>query len=113
MNEGDVVLAPLPQADGQLKYRPAIVLRKMPPFGDLLICGVSTQLHLQVKAFDDLIQSGDSDFATSGLKADSLIRLGYLAVMPGGSISGRIGKISLSRHTQLPQRLCRHLQASS
>jgi len=31
MNEGEVVLTPLPQADGQVKNRPAIVLRTMPP----------------------------------------------------------------------------------
>jgi mRNA interferase MazF len=30
MNEGDVVLTPLPQADGQVKNRPAVVLRAMP-----------------------------------------------------------------------------------
>jgi hypothetical protein len=36
MTEGDVVLTPLPQADGQVKNRPAVVLRAMPPHGDLL-----------------------------------------------------------------------------
>ena len=40
MTDGDVVLVPLPQADGQVKNRPAIVLRAMPPHGDLLVCGV-------------------------------------------------------------------------
>lgn len=31
MKEGDVVLTPLPQADGQVKNRPAVVLRNVPP----------------------------------------------------------------------------------
>ena len=44
MTEGDVVLTPLPQADGQVKNRPAVVLRVMPPHGDLLVCGVSNFL---------------------------------------------------------------------
>ena len=44
MKEGDVVLVPLPQADHRVKNRPAIVLRTLPPHGDLLVCGVSTQL---------------------------------------------------------------------
>ncbi len=30
MNEGDVVLTPLPQADGQPKPRPCVALRRMP-----------------------------------------------------------------------------------
>jgi len=32
MKEGDVVIVPMPQADGMSKNRPAIVLREMPPF---------------------------------------------------------------------------------
>jgi hypothetical protein len=38
MNEGDVVLMPLPQADGRTKNRPCIALRRMPGFGDWLVC---------------------------------------------------------------------------
>ena len=41
MKEGDVILTPVPQADGKLKERPAIFLREMPPYRDLLVCGVS------------------------------------------------------------------------
>jgi mRNA interferase MazF len=37
MHEGDVGLTPLPQADGRIKPRPAILLRRMPPLGDWLI----------------------------------------------------------------------------
>ncbi|MGO8698948.1 MAG: hypothetical protein ACLQVY_14635 [Limisphaerales bacterium] len=33
MKEGDIVLTLLPQADGKGKYRPAVVLRRMPGFG--------------------------------------------------------------------------------
>ncbi len=73
MKEGDVVLAPLPQADGQVKNRPAIVLRTMPPFGDFLVCGVSTQLQQEVAGFDDPIGPNDPDFVATGLKAPSII----------------------------------------
>jgi mRNA interferase MazF len=48
MTEGDVALTPIPQVDGRTKPRPAILLRQTPPFGDWLICGVSTQLHQDV-----------------------------------------------------------------
>ncbi len=40
MNEGDIVLIALPQADGQFKNRPALLLRKVPPFGDWLLRGI-------------------------------------------------------------------------
>jgi mRNA interferase MazF len=45
MKEGDVVLATIPQADTRVKNRPAVILREMPPYGDLLVCGISTHLH--------------------------------------------------------------------
>ncbi len=48
MKEGDVVIVPMPQADGRIKGRPAIILREMPPFRDVLICGVSTLLRQAV-----------------------------------------------------------------
>lgn len=109
MNQGDVILTPVPQADGNLKNRPAIFLREMPPYRDVLVCGVSTQLHHEVKGFDEVIRSTDSDFISTGLKTDSLIRLGFLAVLPQKAIIGSIGTISAVRHRRLLKRLSNYL----
>ena len=109
MNQGDVVLTPVPQSDGIVKNRPAIILREMPPYGDMLVCGVSTQLHQEVKGFDEVVQLGDSDFSATGLKSTSLIRLGFLAVLPRSAIIGSIGKISSERHKRLLRRLSDYL----
>lgn len=109
MKEGDIVLASVPQANGAVKNRPAVVLREMPRFSDLLVCGVSTQLHQRVKDFDELISPSDTDFASSGLLAESIIRLGFLAVLPRKSIVGSIGSISKDRHERLLQRLSKYL----
>jgi hypothetical protein len=62
MQEADVVLTPLPQADGTIKNRPVILLRELPPYRDFLVCGISTQLHQQVPGFDDIISPSDADF---------------------------------------------------
>ena len=97
MKEGDVVLTPIPQADGRVKNRPAILLREMPSYGDMLVCGVRTQLHHYVHGFDELIFPADADFASSGLVAASLIRLSFLAVLPRTNIAGVIGSIPRSR----------------
>jgi len=110
MKEGDIVLALLPQTDGRGKYRPAVVLRRMPGFGDLLVCGVSTQLRQEVADFDEVIEPSHPDFKTSGLKAPSLIRLGFLAVLPASSFLGTIGSISGRRHQRLLARLSEYLQ---
>lgn len=82
IRESDVILTPLPQADGQIKNRPALLLRQLPPFNDWLVCGISTQLHQHVEGFDEIVAVDDSDFEASGLKAASIIRLGFLAVLP-------------------------------
>ena len=109
MNQGDVVLTSVPQADGNLKNRPAIFLREMPPYRDVLVCGVSTQLHQEVKGFDEVIRSTDSDFIATGLKTDSLIRLGFLAVLSRRDVIGSIGAISSVRHKRLLKRLSDYL----
>src|SRR5438128_5477196 len=110
MKEGGVVLTPLPQADGQVKNRPAILLREMRPFGDFLVCGVSTKLQHEIPGFDEPIRPGDTDFTTSGLKAPSLIRLGFLAVLPASNFLGTIGSIDQARHDRLLERLCAYLR---
>jgi mRNA interferase MazF len=73
MQEGDVVLTPVPQADGTMKNRPAIVLREMPVYRDVLVCGVSRQLHQYVPEFDEIISPTDADFAASGLVSPSIM----------------------------------------
>ena len=109
MKESDVVLTPISQANGVIKNRPVIVLREMPPHRDLLVCGVSTQLHQRVKDFDEIISPTDADFALSGLRSESLIRLGFLAVLTRGSIIGTIGSISSERHKRLLKTLSDYL----
>jgi mRNA interferase MazF len=54
MNEGDVVITPVRQADGRTKNRPAIILRVMPPFDDFLVCGISRQLHHLAPELDEI-----------------------------------------------------------
>ena len=113
MKEADLVIVPIPQANGLVKNRPAIILREMPPFGDVLVCGLSTQLRQAAKDFDEIIFKNDSDFPTSGLKEESLIRLGFLVVVPRTKIAGSIGSISSERQKRLLTRLSEYLMRRS
>ena len=110
MKEGDVVIVAMPQADGSVKNRPTIILREMPPFQDLLVCGVSSQLRQEVKGFDEVILTTASDFWSSGLIGNSLIRLGFLTVVPQKQIVGVIGSISSARHQELLRKLTNYLK---
>jgi mRNA interferase MazF len=105
VKEGDVLLAPLLQGDGAYKDRPVLFLKRMPPFQDFLVCGISTQIQQGVPDLDETISAADPDFRTSGLKTASLIRLGYLAVLPRSEFKGRIGSVSGERRRRLLTRL--------
>ena len=109
MKQADIVVAVFPQSDGSLKRRPALILREMPPFGDLLICGISTQMRQKVKDFDEIISTSDDDFKQTNLDHESLIRLGFLLVLPLNQIIGKIGSISTERHRRLLQNLSDYL----
>ncbi|MGE9266711.1 MAG: type II toxin-antitoxin system PemK/MazF family toxin [Verrucomicrobiales bacterium] len=113
MSPGWIILAAVQQSDGQLKRRPALVLKEMPPYGDLLICAISSQLRHEVTGFDELIRQSDPDFPESGLKVDSLIRLGLLATIPTSAVLGRLGNLSPVRHSTLLSRLAHELDPAS
>jgi len=109
MKEGEVVLTPIPQADGKIKHRPVIILRELPKYSDFLVCGISSKLSQYVKDFDEIITPADPDFSSSGLITASVIRLGFLAVLPHKRIAGAIGKISSKRYIRLLKTLSDYL----
>ena len=111
MKESDVILTPIPQADGQIKNRPTILLRFLLRYHDFLICGVSTQLKQYIPNFDEIIHLDDPDFTSSGLIAESVIRLSFLAVVPHRRILGSLGSISPERHRRLLHNLSSYLMA--
>jgi mRNA interferase MazF len=113
MNAGDIVLISLPQLGGgaAIKLRPALVLALLPgPYQNVLLCGISTQLQLIQASWDELIQAGDGDFASSGLHQESVVRLSYLYAPERTEITGSIGRIDPLRLTRLRTRLADHLR---
>jgi len=40
----------------------------LPPYGDWIVCAISTQLRQEVKGFDFIIDETNPDFMLSGLK---------------------------------------------
>lgn len=110
MDSGDLVLVDLIQSDGKRKRWPALLLKQMPPFNDWLLCGVSTQLHQEVKDFDILLDSREEYFPSTGLLKSSIIRLGFLAVLPSAQILGKIGEVPANIRNLALERLSHHLK---
>jgi mRNA interferase MazF len=101
MKPGDVLLTIMPQADGSQKARPVLLLCRVPPFDDFLVCGITTQLGNAVPGLDEIVSASDGDFKATGLKATSLIRTAYLALLPAARFNGRIGSVTEARHKRL------------
>ncbi|MBI4028676.1 MAG: CHASE domain-containing protein [Verrucomicrobia bacterium] len=102
-----IVLFRFPQTNqATAKLRPSLVLRRLPgPFDDWLICMISSQLEKQIPGFDEVITAKDTDFTTSGLKTDSVIRIARLAVAQRSVLLGAIGQIAPERLTRLKSKL--------
>src|SRR5438067_1522052 len=75
--------------------------------------GISRQARQRVHDFDEIISTSDADFGSSGLVDTSLIRLGFLALLPASEFLGDIGSISPERHRRLLRRLASYLQESA
>jgi mRNA interferase MazF len=106
---GKIVLTKLLQSDGQIKPRPALILKAMPPYGDFLVCGISSKLYQEATGFDEIISIEDQDFIESRLKQTSLIRLGWLETIPANTIKGITGTVSTQRLNRLVSRLSSYI----
>jgi mRNA interferase MazF len=93
---GQIVLFHFPQSNlEEGKLRPALLLGRLPgEYDDWLICMISSQIRHCVPGFDEVVQETDADFAGSGLKVSSVIRVGRLAVVEGEILLGAIGQIA-------------------
>lgn len=103
--EGKIILADIPQADGETKRRPVVVLRVLPPYGDLLVSGVSTRLYQAVEGYDEVLTPEPEN----GLRRPSLIRLFYLSLLTTQDVRGTIGRIPDALRRELIRRLTGYL----
>jgi mRNA interferase MazF len=110
--EGQVVLFKFPQTDQIAgKLRPALVVRQLPTqYDDWLICMISSQLDQKLPGLDEVLTMDDPDFADSGLKFPSVIRVCRLAVVNGDILIGKIGQIDNSRLVRIRQNLSQWIQ---
>ena len=107
IEEGDVVLFRLPQADlRDGKLRPALVIKRIPgEYEDWLICMISSRVYQYNEELDEIITPKDGDFQDSGLKTESVIRISRLAVVEKEVLIGKIGEISPERLRRIKDKL--------
>jgi mRNA interferase MazF len=103
---GSVILAELPTSTGAPKLRPVLILAEVPgPYGDLLVCGISTQVHLHIPDWDEHLRLGDADYVQSGLRYPSIIRLSYVGIVSPLQVQAVLGTVEVGRLKRLRSRL--------
>ena len=110
MKPGDIVLGEFPQRN-DFKVRPALILKLAPPYDDLVLCGITTQLQNSVAGLDELIQVSDADFRATGLRETSLVRVAYLITLMPEEVIGQLGQIAPERLARIQSNLARFLKA--
>jgi len=110
---GQIVLFRFPQTDLEHgKLRSALLVSRVPgPFDDWLVCMISSQTHQWIPELDEIILEKDADFAQSGLKVASVIRVGRLAVVEGKQLVGAIGEIDAMRLQRIKLNLANWLSS--
>jgi mRNA interferase MazF len=105
MTPGDVALAVLPQADGEGKARPVLLVGQLPGYGDWLVLGISSQIAKALEDWDVTIDPTTQEFSDTGLKTTSIVRLRFIATIPSSRIRGVIGALPGRSFDSITRRL--------
>src|SRR5438552_3842260 len=96
MTKGKVVLVPFPFDDlTASKVRPAVCLTD--PIGSrrhVIVAFISSQIPQTVEGTDVALDPGRNDFAATGLRVASVLRLHRLVTLTTGLILRQLGELS-------------------
>lgn len=115
MKRGTIVLAPFPFSDlTTAKRRPAVIVSSTDE-NDVIVAFITSQSKKATHPTDLIVETSHPDFAATGLKKDSAIRLRKLCTIEKSIIYGEIGEASqnLMREINLRLRIALQLDETS
>ncbi|WGV26436.1 type II toxin-antitoxin system PemK/MazF family toxin [Halotia branconii] len=102
LQKGDIVLVPFPFTDlRETKLRPGLVLWVDGNGNDVTLCFISSQNVTKIAPEEFILDTSDSDFATTGLRVISKVRVTRIVTVEQRLITRRIGKLAISQLQQL------------
>jgi mRNA interferase MazF len=106
--KGKVVLVPFPFDDlSATKVRPAVCLtHSISPYQHVLLAFITSRIPDQPLATDIVFDASHPDFASSGLRKPSTLRLHYLMTARTSLILRELGALSNKTQSDVAQRLC-------
>ncbi|MGI8468808.1 MAG: type II toxin-antitoxin system PemK/MazF family toxin [Pyrinomonadaceae bacterium] len=102
-----VVLVPFPFDDlSANKIRPAVCLTdEIQPYGHIVLAFITSKVSANPSATDFVVDSQDTDFAQTGLKVSSTIRLHRLTTISRTIIQRELGELSKNQQTEIENQL--------
>jgi mRNA interferase MazF len=102
-----IVLVPFPFDDlTATKVRPAVCLTdEIKPHSHIVLAFIMSRVSASASPTDFVIDKSDADFATTGLKVSSTIRLHRLMTVTKSIVLGELGELSLTQRTEIENRL--------
>ena len=100
LSKGDIVLTQFPFTDlSQTKLRPAVILWVDSAKNEITLCFISSQNVNNLTSEEFAILDSDEDFATTGLRISSKVRVTRLATLNRLLIVRRLGQLT-TKHIQ-------------
>lgn len=88
------------------KVRPAVCLTdEIKPYGHIVLAFITSKVEANASATDFVIDKSDADFAVTGLKVSSTIRLHRLMTVAKSIIRRELGELSTAQQTEINDRL--------
>ncbi len=101
LSKGDLVLVEFPFTDpNQTKLRPAIVLAVAAKLDEVTLCFVSSQSVGALEANEFALNAGDPEFAQTGLRVSSKVRVTRITTLNSQLVGRRLGKLG-NQYTQV------------
>jgi mRNA interferase MazF len=112
MTKGNIFLAPFPYDDlSTNKVRPAVCLTN--PVGSkrhVILAYITSRIPSSLLDTDIVLDTTHPDFAASGLRVSSTIRLHQLATVSTVIIQRKLGELSSDTQAQIAEKLCKLLR---
>ena len=107
MKRGTVVLTPFPFTDlSGRKVRPALVVSRSDRLGsDVLLAFLTSKQNPTLARSDLRVESSHPDFAQTGLKVSSVVKLDKLVTVEQSIILGELGEFSAALLNEVNEKL--------
>jgi mRNA interferase MazF len=106
MKRGTIILVPFPFTDlSAQKVRPGLVLAHPKNSRDAVIAFISTATSKRPGRYEIPLTGAHPDFAITGLKRNSIIRLDKIATLDTKTVLGELGRLHSTMQQEVDKKL--------